>query len=54
MVSEPKSKAEIGSVGPEEKGSGPLPFLPKEFYLALLDLPPCKLTGKCTGCGKCG
>jgi len=30
------------------------PFLPQEFFLELLDMPPCKLTGKCTNCGKCG
>ena len=41
---------------PEEtkKGSEQLPFLPKEFFLELLDLPSCKLTGRCDGCGKCG
>ena len=37
-----------------EKGSEALPFLPKEFYLELLDLPACKTTGRCDGCGKCG
>ena len=37
-----------------ENSGEKLPFLPQEFFVELLGLPSCKLTGKCDNCGKCG
>ena len=54
MVNQTKPCGDSVPTGETGKGSEKLPFLPKEFYLELLDLPSCKTTGKCDGCGKCG
>lgn len=31
----------------------PPPALPPEFYMQLLNLPACKISGKCDNCGRC-
>lgn len=27
--------------------------LPSDFYIKLLNIPPCKISGVCNGCGRC-
>lgn len=38
----------------EDVVSPPQPFLTRDIFLELLELPMCKTTGGCNGCGQCG
>lgn len=43
-----------GEMQPEKQSGGEQRVeLPSDFYIKLLNIPPCKISGICNGCGRC-